>query len=163
VTLYKIQHGRRRGDAELQANTCNASSSGTLADRRGPCGVSRLRPLPPIETFHRLPAGSSGLVRDVRDGLVRDGLDEEQDSDPLLDMLAVQNTTPTTCTLKSLSSYKIFHGLHADIATVDEVVRSSAEVHGWAAWVPLQLKLAFARARTLGWGRARLRDRGART
>ena len=130
------------GDAELQANTCNASSSGTLADRRGPCRVSRLRPLPPIETFRRLPAGSSGLVRNVRDSLVRDGLDEEQESDPLLH--AVQNTTPTT--LRALSNYKIFHGLHADsdIATVDEVAGSSAGIHGWAAWVPLQLKLAFA-------------------
>jgi hypothetical protein len=36
------------------------------------------------ETFHRRPAGSS----------VRDGLGEEQESNPLLDMHAVQNTTP---------------------------------------------------------------------
>ena len=131
------------GDAELQANTCNASSSGEskavpAARRR----VSRLRPLPPIETFHSLPAGSSSLVRDVRDGLVRDGLDEKQESDPLLDMHAVQNTNPTT--LRALSHYEIFHGLVAGIATVDEVARSCAGVHGWAAWGSLQLKLAFA-------------------
>ena len=127
--------------------TCNASSSGTLAEigKAVPAArrrVSRLRPLPPIETFHSLPAGSSSLVRDVRDGLVRDGLDEEQESDPLLDMHAVQNTNPTT--LRALSHYEIFHGLVAGIATVDEVARSCAGVHGWAAWVPRQLKLAFA-------------------
>ena len=137
------------GDAELQANTCNASSSGesgTLADGKAvPAArrrVSRLRPLPPIETFHSLPAGSSSLVRDGRDGLVRDGLDEEQESDPLLDMHAVQNTNPTT--LRALSHYEIFHGLVAGIATVDEVARSCAGVHGWAAWGSLQLKLAVA-------------------
>jgi hypothetical protein len=127
--------------------TCNASSSGTLAEigKAVPAArrrVSRLRPLPPIETFHSLPAGSSSLVRDGRDGLVRDGLDEEQESDPLLDMHAVQNTNPTT--LRALSHYEIFHGLVAGIATVDEVARSCAGVHGWAAWVPRQLKLAFA-------------------
>ena len=55
---------------------------------------------------------------------------------------ALDSLNPTT--LRALSNYEIFHGLLAGIASVGEVARSCAGVHGWAAWVPLQLKLAFA-------------------
>jgi hypothetical protein len=54
--------------------------------------------------------------------------------------------SPTT--KRALSNYEAFHGLPAGYATLFEVTRSCAALHGWAAWAPPrlseELQLAFA-------------------
>jgi hypothetical protein len=152
------------GDEELQASDHNASSSVDLAElgdseayepdlanaldqgvvvsavpaaRRGPGApvrVSRLRPLPrPLQfelhgSIFTLPAPHAGPL-----------------NNDFVYVEPPEEHSPTT--RRALSNYEAFHGLPAGCATVLEVARSCAMVHGWAAWAPRlaeELQLAFA-------------------